>query len=318
MARALVADRGHRVLVGTTSWSEKSLIESGLFYPSAARTPEERLRHYAGRFPITEVDSTYYALPSEHNAALWAQRTPPGFVFDVKVFRLFTHHRTPVAALPPDLRGELQAGSDAVYLRHVRPELVRELWRRFRAGIEPLRRANRLGVVLMQFAPWFVHRQESLDYIASCLEMLAGYDVAVELRNKSWFSSRHAPSTLSFEREHGVVHVVADEPQGFPSSVPPIWAVTAPGLAVVRLHGRNRSTWQARGRSASDRFAYSYGDAELRELSDGIGRLASSAREVHVLFNNCHLDYAQRNAARMVEILTSRFSRELGGHAARA
>lgn len=96
-----------RVLVGTTSWTEKTLIESGRFYPPQANTAEERLRYYATQFPVVEVDSTYYGLPSERNALLWAERTPPGFVFHVKAFRLFTQHQTPPQALPRDVRERL-------------------------------------------------------------------------------------------------------------------------------------------------------------------------------------------------------------------
>jgi hypothetical protein len=48
-----------KILVGTTSWTEKTLIDFGLFYPPVVKTPEDRLRYYATKFPITEVDSTY-------------------------------------------------------------------------------------------------------------------------------------------------------------------------------------------------------------------------------------------------------------------
>jgi uncharacterized protein YecE (DUF72 family) len=78
------------ILVGTASWTDKSLIDSGLFYPPEARTSEERLRYYASQFPVVEVDSSYYAMPSERNAALWVERTPEGFRFDIKAFRLLT------------------------------------------------------------------------------------------------------------------------------------------------------------------------------------------------------------------------------------
>src|SRR5690606_33876558 len=120
------------------------------FYPEDATTPEERLRYYASRFPVTEVDSSYYGMPAERNAALWAERTPEGFVFDVKAFRLFTYHRAPVRALPSDLRAALGESKPNVYYEDV-PEAIRdELWRRFRAALEPLVAARKLGAVLLQ------------------------------------------------------------------------------------------------------------------------------------------------------------------------
>ena len=92
------------ILVGTTSWTDPTLIESGRFYPPEVHTAEERLRYYASQFPIVEVDSSYYALPTARNSKLWVERTPAGFVFDVKAFRLLTGHQTPPEAFPKDLR----------------------------------------------------------------------------------------------------------------------------------------------------------------------------------------------------------------------
>ncbi len=63
------------ILVGTASWTDKTLLESG-WYPKDADSPEKRLAHYAKQFPLVEVDSTYYTPPNERNAQLWAERTP--------------------------------------------------------------------------------------------------------------------------------------------------------------------------------------------------------------------------------------------------
>ena len=58
-----------QILVGTASWTDKTLLESG-WYPPEASTPEERLRFYAEQFPLVEVDSTYYTPPNERNSEL--------------------------------------------------------------------------------------------------------------------------------------------------------------------------------------------------------------------------------------------------------
>src|SRR5690348_525338 len=63
-----------QVRVGTASWSDRTLLESG-WYPPEADTPERRLRYYARQFHLVEVDATYYTLPAEQTAALWAART---------------------------------------------------------------------------------------------------------------------------------------------------------------------------------------------------------------------------------------------------
>ncbi|MCX8028208.1 MAG: DUF72 domain-containing protein, partial [Thermodesulfovibrionales bacterium] len=62
--------------IGLCSWTEKTLIESGEFYPKDIKTSEARLRYYSNHFKTVEVDSTYYSLPSERNSFLWSQRTP--------------------------------------------------------------------------------------------------------------------------------------------------------------------------------------------------------------------------------------------------
>src|SRR5438874_4003224 len=118
------------VLVGTSSWTDKSLIDSGRFYPAAVRTPEDRLRYYAAQFPIVEIDSSYYGIPIEQNTRLWVERTPPDFVFNIKAYRLFTRHQTPVASLAKDIRAALGPVDKAnVYDEDMPAEIQLELWR---------------------------------------------------------------------------------------------------------------------------------------------------------------------------------------------
>jgi uncharacterized protein YecE (DUF72 family) len=294
-----------RILVGTTSWTEKTLVESGRFYPPDVHTAEARLRFYASRFPVVEADSSYYGLPTSRNAGLWVERTPDGFVFDVKAFRLFTQHQTPQDALPKDIReGLTMSTKKNLYYKDMPAEVLDELWGRFRSALDPLRQAGKLGVVLFQFAPWFVFRPSSLELIAECVEWLPGDRIAVEFRNKSWFAEKHLAETIAFEREHGLIHVVVDEPQGFPSSVPAVWEATSPDLAIMRLHGRNRATWSKKGISAAERFNYLYSDEELRKRAGSVNGLGGHApRELHVLFNNCYRDNAQRNALMLQDLM---------------
>lgn len=287
------------VLVGTASWTDPTLLSSG-WYPAEAHDPESRLRYYAAHFPLVEIDSSYYALPQRENAKRWAERTPSGFTFDCKAFRLFTQHPASPAALPPDLRPP--AGREKIYYRDLTEETCQELWKRFRDGLSPLQEAGKLGVVLLQFPPWFSYRRENLDHLLHCAEMLEGFEIAVEFRNASWFLGVRKEETLRWEAEHGLNPVIVDEPQGSSSSVPAIWAIPSSEVAVVRLHGRNQETWMARDlHSAADRFRYRYDDAELRELAVGVRSLRAS--RIHVLFNNCYRDYGVRNAARFQEII---------------
>lgn len=297
----------NKILVGTASWTDKSLIQCGRFYPSSVKSAEQRLRYYAEEFPIVEVDSSYYAIPSEQTARLWVERTPDGFVFDVKAFRLFTQHQTAPQVLPKYISESLPISKKTVYYKDMPGELLDALWNEFRAALLPLQQAGKLGVVLFQFPPWFLANKASLAHIGQCVDRMSGFRLAVEFRNETWFYERSRERTFAFERERGIAHVVVDEPQGFKSSIPSVWEVTSPEIAVVRLHGRNRDTWEKRGLvAASERFNYLYSEDELAELAAPIKSLSEKASEVHVLLNTNYQDQGQVNARRLITALASR------------
>jgi uncharacterized protein YecE (DUF72 family) len=298
-----------RILVGTSSWTDKTLIDSGLFYPASAKTPEDRLRFYASQFPIVEIDSSYYGIPSVENAQRWVERTPDGFVFNIKTYRLFTRHQTPLVSLGREIGEALgPQAKKTVYDKDVPADVTLELWRRFRAVLEVLRAGGRLGAVHMQFAPWVAFHPETFAYLEHCRAMLAGFTVAVEFRNRTWFESdRRTQRTLEFERDNGFVNVVVDEPQGIANTIPAVWRITNPDLAVVRLHGRNHGTWNRKGlRESSQRFNYDYDERELAEIAGNVAALAPQAKTTHVLFNNNYQDQGQRGAASLTAMLQKR------------
>jgi uncharacterized protein YecE (DUF72 family) len=297
------------VLVGTASWSSKTLVGSGRFYPPGVTSAEARLRYYATRFPLVEVDSSYYAMPAPATSQLWAERTPDGFTMNVKAFRLFTGHQTSPAVLHKDIRAALPASAKAhLYLNEVPPAIVDELWRRFIEALAPLRAAGRLGLVHFQFPPWLMRNASGHDHVRMCVERMAGHTLSVEFRHRSWFADEAATaSTLAFERELGVVHTVVDGPHGFANSVPALWEATHPRVALLRLHGRNTATWNLKGLGdSSDRFNYDYSAAELGAVAEQVQRLATRAPTTHVVFNNNMEDQGQRNAASLASLLSDR------------
>ena len=290
------------VRVGTASWTDKTLIASGRFYPKDCKSAEARLRYYASRFPLVEVDSSYYALPVPATSQLWAERTPNGFTMNVKAFRLFTGHQTSPVVFARDLQPALPAtGSKHLYYADIPPALRDELWRRFHEPLQPLAAAGKLGLVHFQFPPWLLCNREGHAHVAHCIERMQGHTVSVEFRHGTWFEGRHRDSTLAFLRELGAVHTIVDGPQGFANSVPMVWETTHPGYALLRLHGHNADTWDIKGAtSASDRFNYDYSDTELHELALGIRRLADRVPDTHVVFNNNMEDQGQRNARSLI------------------
>jgi len=289
------------ILIGTCSWTDPTLIESGRFYPSPSLSAEARLRYYASQFPIVEVDSPYYALPSERTSGLWVERTGDNFIFDIKAFRLFTQHPTSPASLPRDIRQALPpkiGDKNSLYYRDLPENLLQETWHRFQQALLPLDSSGKLGVVLFQFPPWFYYGERQCSHILSCQENLPQYTIAIEFRHNSWLNEKNIEHTLSFLRRHNLPFVCVDEPQGFPSSVPPLAAATS-DIALVRFHGRNRETWEKKDIGPAERFNYRYTREELAEWVPRIKELAAKTHQLHILFNNCHQDKAVVNASQI-------------------
>jgi uncharacterized protein YecE (DUF72 family) len=292
------------VLTGTCSWTDKTLLESG-WYSDKAKTAESRLVEYASRFPVVEVDSTYYSLPSERTAELWSERTPATFTFDIKAFRLLTGHPTEPKTLPKDLRAQVAKETHEkakVYLQDLSPESTNEIWEIFRQGLMPLHSAGKLGVILFQFPPWFLPGRDSKKYLTELPEKVPDYDVAIEFRHGSWLNENNEARTIDFLREHRLAYVSVDEPQGTRQSVPPVATATAE-VAVVRFHGRRAETWDKANVGVLERFRYLYDEEQLKEWVPKVRELAEQTREVHALMNNCYSDYAVRNASQLATLL---------------
>ncbi|MFG1884755.1 DUF72 domain-containing protein [Micromonospora sp. NPDC049102] len=284
------------ILVGTASWTDRTLLDSG-WYPQTADNPEKRLAYYARQFPLVEVDATYYSPPAESTARLWADRTPDGFTFNIKAFSLLTGHPTRVSALYKDLRPETDKKN--VYPDDLTTQAYEEVWTRFLSALDPLVEAGKLGALLFQFPPWFTIKRANKQYLLEVAKRCAPLRPVYEFRHASWFDGDNADETLSFLREHDLSYVCVDMPQGHRSSVPPVLAATG-DLAVMRFHGHS-DKWTSK--DIHEKFGYHYSKRELADWAPKLRELADSAGETHVLMNNCYRDYAQTNAKTLVGLL---------------
>ncbi len=291
--------------IGTASWTDPTLLAAA-FYPPAANSAEARLRFYAEHFNTVEVDSTYYALPAERNAVLWANRTPHGFHFNIKAFALLTQHAAETRGLPAAIKARLSPEA----LREPRlsqpPADITELsFEMFRRALDPLRESGKLGCILFQFPPWFVASDAHRAYIDFCRAQLPGDRLAVEFRHGSWLGAR-TQGTLALLAERDLSLVCVDAPHA-PSIVRTPYIATS-DIAYVRLHGRNRQAWFQRAGTAAQRFKYLYSEEELRECAAAVRRLhgvAGPPRVTYVIFNNCYADYGVRNALLMQRLLAA-------------
>ena len=292
------------IYYGTCSWTDPTLLQSKAFYPSTVTSAAARLSFYAQAFPLVEVDSTFYAPPSEENAIRWAQRTPNGFLFNIKAYGLLTHHAVAVRSLPLEIRRMLKIDEEAktrIYMHELPTGAQLIIWEMHVQALQPLAQANKLGALLLQFPYWFFFSRRHMDYLREASDRLP-WRLAIEFRGGQWMEEDNRRATLSLLEELGLTYVIVDEPQGFKSSTPPVVAVTSE-LAMLRFHGRNRKTWEAPVKTTAERFNYLYNDEELKPWAIETTKLSKDAEMVHVLWNNNYRDYPIRNARQFAELL---------------
>ena len=232
----------------------------------------------------------------------WCAATPDDFTFDVKLHQLFSFHSTPAKLLPPDLqrRVETDAKGKVEPTRDVQESLVKYFLRA--AAI--FRSAEKMGVLLLQLSPAFSPRKHELNELEPLIEMLNGYELAIEFRNRNWAIGDQLQSTIDFVRKHGAIFVNVDAPASghFTVMRSDVDEVTNSNVAYLRLHGRNAKAYIT-GKTVAARFDYDYKEKEIAEVAERSRKLADEARDVHVIFNNNNLDYAPRAAIRLRKAL---------------
>jgi uncharacterized protein YecE (DUF72 family) len=292
------------ILIGISAWSDAGLSKAG-FYPAGTESSSDKLRYYATRFDVAEVDSTYHFFATARIIDSYLGNSPAGFAFNLKAFSMFTGHPTPYQSLPRLFRekyGDSIKVKASVYAHHLPPEALEDLWQGFARTAAVFQSAGRLGAVLFQFPPWFHPSPDNYAYIAECRRKLPDHPLAVEFRVGSWLGEENRERTLETLKANRLSLVCVDEPQGLKTSVPPLPAVTAP-LAIVRFHGRNAEKWEARDAAPDERFEYLYSEEELREWVPRIRDMASQTETLHVIFKNKHQDYPVKNALQMKALL---------------
>ncbi len=272
------------VRVGACSWSDRSLVRDGAFYPQASMRAADRLAFYAAHLPLAEVATTRWFPPTPEQAHQWAVRTPATFRFDVQAWSLFTGASTLPSSLWPDLFEEVKPDArerHRLYREHLSTDGLHECWGRFRHALDPLHRAGRLGCVTLRCPHWLRPGRTSATLLTEARAALEGWAVAVELPNHRWHEGDQAEETLALLEDLGLALTCVDTaPRA--DGLEPLVAATA-DIAVVRFLGRRPGRWS---------WPWRYTEDELASWLPTIDRLAEGCREVHCLFANTHADDA--------------------------
>jgi uncharacterized protein YecE (DUF72 family) len=269
--------------IGTSGWNYPTGkgTWNGLFYPATRSKRDgtkgfDELRFYAEHFDTVEVNSTFYGQPRAEVTRAWAERTPAAFEFSLKLYQKFTHPKMfKEAAL------KTAPGSEGSLL-DVLAQVTRSDIDDFRAGLDPLAGAGKLGALLAQFPPSFKDTPQARDYLAHLLQAFHDYPVAVELRHKSW--SDAIGETLAMLNGFNAALVQIDEPK-FRFSIRQNYLPNVTGFYYMRLHGRNAAQWWHHEKS-EDRYNYLYSAGELQEFADVAGAAKQLVKKSYLYTNN--------------------------------
>lgn len=223
--------------IGCSGWTYKDW--TGPFYPEGTKD-RDRLAYYASRFDTTEINASFYRLPSEAMVAGWRERAADGFVYAWKVSRFITHNK------------KLKDVEDSVDLVFGR--------------MAPL--GPHYGPALVQLPPQ-LHRND--ERLAAFLKLLPkGRRHTIEFRHESWYAAEVFQILADFD----AALCVSDH-----HSAPAPWEVTA-SWAYVRGHGPGGryfgrysedelSAWAAQiGRwRAQGRDVYAYFDNDVKSAA---------------------------------------------------
>jgi uncharacterized protein YecE (DUF72 family) len=219
-------------------------------------------------FDCTELNYTYYSMPSPRTMQGLLQKTSPDFQFLVRSHADMTHK-----IWTDEERTEVKDNHEA--------------FDRFLAGLDPLIKAKRLGCILIQFPIFFYPREDHLRYLTDCRRWLGDFPATVEFRNSAW----NREETYALLERCNLGFCIVDEPKS--GRLMPFVPRLTSDIGYFRLHGRSRNWF---GPSKELRYDYLYSEPELKEFIPHIRKIEEQSRVTYVAFNNCHVGSAARNA----------------------
>src|SRR5690554_3129903 len=267
--------------IGTAGWTYKDWVPP--FYPKQQSGRFDWLRFYAYYFNCVEVNSTHYAYLSPKVFEGWIRKVEENddFIFNIKLHQDFTHKKI------------------------FNEQNIKEV----RYNLDLLRKAERLGGLLLQFPYSFSFNAISVQYIRKLRDIFSDINCFVEVRHSSWRNK----SAYDFFSENDLTFCTIDQPQV--GEAIPFEPIITNDKAYIRFHGRNVEAWKKSisnfGKKQTydeqnERYKYLYSPGELVEIVQEIKTIASKVKEIHVITNNHPQGDAVANAFELIHLLEER------------
>ena len=258
-----------KLFIGTSGWVYSHWGK--IFYPENL-TGKDKLKYFSKYFKTTEINYSFYHLPSRETFQKWYQETSADFIFSVKASRFITHIK--------------------------RLKNVEKPWKIFFKNALNLK--EKLGPILFQFPPNFRATEENIKRLEDFLELIrAKLRCAAEFRHDSWCNQK----IYNLLKKYNVAWVIACPPIGWSLKAtgrradspryPKAEVVTA-NFIYIRMHGPKVL------------FSSKYTRKELQDLAQKIKKWLKNGLDVYCYFNNDAYGYAIENAKELLEILANR------------
>ena len=272
--------------IGTAGWSYKDWVPN--FYPKNQSGGFDWLQFYSHYFNCVEVNSTYYTYISPKIVEGWIKKVDDAddFIFHIKLHQDFTHKKK----------------FDEQNIKAVRYNL------------DLLRKAERLGGLLIQFPYSFAFDGSSVQHIQKIKDIFPDISCFVEVRHSSWRNNR----ALEFFKQNDLTLCTIDQPQ-IGQSIP-FEPIVTNDKAYIRFHGRNVEAWkkslsnfgkEQTYEEQSSRYHYLYSPGELIEIAQKIKSIGSKVKEINVIMNNHPQGDAVANAFELIHLLEERTKVEM-------
>jgi uncharacterized protein YecE (DUF72 family) len=253
------------IYIGTSGYSYKDW--KGNFYPEDIKE-DSMLEYYSRYFNFTEINFTYYAMPSYKVFEGMNANTPENFFFSVKAFSAFTHAR---------VASSQQAEA-------------------FINALNPIRESQKLACILFQFPYSFHKTKENMEYLKKVRDDFKNEHISFEFRNSYWASE----DTVKFLKTNDIGWISVDEPN-IKGLVRPVAAATS-DIGYIRFHGRNKEKWYNHN-EAYERYDYLYSEDELLEWMARIKYVEKNSRVTFIAFNNHFRAQGVKNSSMLRSLL---------------